>query len=220
MLNRILIIVAHPDDEVLGCGATIAKHTSIGDDVRVIFLSDGFSSRINGHQRNVSAVKASKLLGCSSPVFLNFPDNQMDNVPLLEIVKKIDTIIDKYNPNIIYTHHFGDLNIDHQITHRAVMTSCRPQPESNVREIYSFEILSSTHWQSSSMSNPFVPNYFVDVSNFITQKIQALACYDDEMRKYPHIRSYDSVNHLAALRGSVVGINLAESFVVERIVNK
>jgi len=217
-MKKILVVAAHPDDEVLGCGATIFKHVQDGDKVQVIFLADGFSSRDDSDNRDVSAEKSSKILGCEKPIFLNFPDNQLDAVPLLEIVKKLEEVINNFQPNIIYTHHFGDLNIDHQITHKAVMTACRPQPNFCVKEIYSFETLSATHWQSSSMGNAFIPNCFVNVNGFMSKKIEALQCYDNEMRAAPHARSYESVENLAKFRGGLAGIKVAEGFFIERLV--
>ena len=217
-MNKILIIVAHPDDEVLGCGATIAKYTKNGDEVQVVFIADGFSSRPNDGNRDLVAKQVAEILNCNCPIFLNFPDNQLDSIPLLKIINKIERVIADYQPNIIFTHHFGDLNIDHQLTHKAVMTACRPQPNFCVKEIYSFETLSATHWQSSSMSNTFNPNYFINVSGFMDKKIEALQRYDKEMKKPPHVRSFDSVNNLSKLRGNLVGIESAEAFCVERMI--
>jgi len=219
-MNKIQVIAAHPDDEVLGCGATIARHARSGDRVQVVFVADGFSSRDNGIDRSVHAKEASKVLGCEAPTFLNFPDNQLDTVALLNIVKKIEKVIENFQPNIIYTHHLGDLNIDHQIVHKAAITACRPQPNFCVKEIYSFETLSATHWQSPSMKNVFNPNYFVDVSDFMDKKIKALQCYDNEMREVPHARSYGSVENLSKFRGSLVGVKNSEAFCVERIVEQ
>ena len=215
-MNNVLIIVAHPDDEILGCGATMAKHVKNGDKVKVVFLADGFSSRVNDINRYSSAEKASKFLGCMEPVFLNFPDNQLDTIPLLDIVKKIEKSIESFQPSIIYTHHYGDLNIDHQLTHKAVITASRPRYKFTVKEIYSFEILSSTHWQSLSMGNEFIPNYFVDVNEFMDIKMSALQCYDSEIMDYPNARSYNAVENLAKFRGSLVGLRAAEAFVVLR----
>jgi len=217
-MNKILVVVAHPDDETLGCGATIAKHAKNGDKVQVVFIADGFNSReAKDGERNLAATEAAAILGCEKPIFLDFPDNQLDTVSLLEVVKEIEKIINYLQPNIIYTHHFSDLNIDHQITHKAVMTACRPQPDFCVKEIYSFETLSATHWQSSSMG-AFNPNYFVDVSDFMKKKMKALQCYDNEMRNYPHARSYETVGSLAKFRGSIAGIQDAEAFIVERLI--
>lgn len=217
-MNKVLIVVAHPDDEVIGCGATILKHTRNCDKVQSVFLADGFGSRDNDKNRDNSAQKASEILGCEKPIFLNFPDNQLDTIPLLDIVKEIEDIINNFKPNIIYTHHFGDLNIDHQVAHKAVMTACRPQPDFHVKEIYSFETLSATHWQSVSMGSVFNPNYFVEINDFVVKKIKALKCYDAEMRDYPHIRSYEAIEALAKFRGGTVGIKNAEAFFIERLI--
>ena len=220
MKNDIIVIAAHPDDEILGCGGTILKHISEGDSVRVIFICDGESARILDKEkikkRYQTAKSVSKTLGCHDPIFLDYPDNQLDTISLLEIVKKVEKSIESFQPNIVYTHHFGDLNIDHQITHRAVITACRPQPDFCVKEIYSFEILSATHWQSLSMENAFNPNYFIDVNEFMDSKMRALQCYDSEMRDYPHARSYKTVESLAKFRGSLAGLMAAEAFVVLR----
>jgi N-acetylglucosamine malate deacetylase 1 len=219
-MNKILVVVAHQDDEVLGCGATIARHTSNRDKVQVVFIADGFSSRDINSSRDNSANQAAKVLGCEQPIFFNFPDNQLDMVSLLDIVKKIESIVNDFKPNIVYTHHFGDLNVDHKITHQAVMTACRPQPDFCVREIYSFEVLSASHWQSISMNTFFNPNYFVDITDFLELKLKALECYDDEMRKYPHARSYKALKNLAQFRGSLIGLVSVEAFNVERLLSK
>ena len=221
-MNNILIVVAHPDDEALGCGATIAKHTANGDKVNVIFVADGVSSRQkqieNLEQRHQATYKALNILGCEQPIFLDFPDNKLDSIVLLDIVQKLEAIIDDIKPNIIYTHHYGDLNIDHQITHKATITACRPQPNFYIKEIYSFETFSATHWQSLSMGHYFNPNYFVDISDFMDKKIKALKCYDKEMRVYPHARSYEAIKSLAQFRGITVSVKYAEAFCVERII--
>ena len=217
-MNKVLVVVAHPDDEVIGCGGTIARHVKNGETVQVVFLADGFGSRDGGAERSKPASDAAIFLGCNPPIFLNLPDNQLDTVPLLDIVKKVGTIVSRFKPDIVYTHNFGDLNIDHQITHRAVITACRPEPGFCVKEIYSFEVLSATHWQSHSMGVAFVPNYFVNISDYIGLKIRALRFYHEEMRDYPHIRSYDSVENLSKFRASLVGIENAEAFYIERLI--
>ncbi|MBT5163640.1 MAG: PIG-L family deacetylase [Lentimicrobiaceae bacterium] len=224
--KKILVIAAHPDDEILGCGGTMARHTDNGDKVFTLFLSDGATSRIdkNNHivdniSRVNAGISASKILCVNPPKFLNMPDNRMDTLPFLDIVKKVESIINEINPEVIYTHHFGDLNIDHQITHKAVMTAARPQPNCSVREIYSFEVLSSTEWSTPSPELSFVPNFFVNISTTLDQKLLALKAYSDEMRDFPHSRSVESVVFLARYRGATMGMNAAEAFKVERILN-
>ena len=218
------MVAAHPDDEALGCGGTIARHSKIGDLVQVVFVADGVSSRESSsdlQSRRKSGIQASLILGAQHPIFLDFPDNQLDSVPLLEIVRKIEVEIDRFPPNIVYTHFAGDLNIDHCIVNRAVMTACRPHPKSSVQEIYSFEIPSSTGWYPNGGGSglKFEPNLFVDISNSIEEKMSALEAYDSEMRPFPNCRSYKTVEHLASYRGSWVGMAVAEGFMIERILH-
>jgi len=224
-MRTVLVVAAHPDDEVLGCGGTIAWHVGKGDEVHVLFMTDGVSSRDllsneSKYERNKSAYQSCEVLGAQKPNFLGFPDNRMDTVGLLDVIKEIEKVIDQIQPLIIYTHHGGDLNIDHQITHQATLTACRPQPESSVYEIYSFEILSSTEWASPSVNNAFIPNRYVDISTVMEHKLEALNAYAEEIRKYPHSRSIESVVSLMKVRGSSMGLIAAESFKVERILVK
>lgn len=217
--KNILVVAAHSDDEALGCGGTIAKHIASGDKVHLIFMTNGVSSRNVDHKgiqkRNRAAHDAAKILGISSLKQFDFPDNKMDTIGLLDIVKPIEELIDELQPSIIYTHHFGDLNIDHQITHKAVITACRPQPGFCVKEIYAFEVVSSTEWQTSENTS-FKPNIFVDMSEFMDLKKQILNVYSEEMRQYPHSRSVENIIHLNAYRGSSVGVQYAEAFVLLR----
>ena len=221
-MNKIILVVAaHPDDEVLGCGGTMARHVNYGDKVHVVFMSDGVSSRVSAkdneeNERRKCANKASEILGAQPPIFLNFPDNRMDEVALLDIVQSLEGVIYKIKPDVVYTHHLGDLNIDHQITHKAVITACRPQPEFSVKEIYAFEVLSSTGWNSSTIENVFIPNTFVDITRVWKKKTDALHCYNNELRDFPHARSYKGVETLAIYRGVSIGVEYAEAFNLER----
>lgn len=218
-MNNVLVVAAHADDEALGCGGTIVKHVEQGDKVSVVFLTDGVGARGNddsASERGYSAEKALKILGVSKTMCFDLPDNEMDSVSLLTIAKKIEGVISIEQPNIIYTHFFGDLNIDHQITNRAVLTACRPQKTCSVKEIYCFEVLSSTEWGTKAV-NQFVPHKIVDITNVWDKKISALKCYEQEMRSSPHSRSYRAAEALACLRGETHGFNKAEAFYVERI---
>jgi LmbE family N-acetylglucosaminyl deacetylase len=221
MPNSILVVAAHADDEALGCAGTVAKHISEGDNVSILFMTDGVSSRNDSnhnHERNRSSAmdKAMACLGVKNYQCFDFPDNKMDSIPLLSVVKSIESVIDECQPNIIYTHFAHDLNIDHRITHQAVMTACRPILGSCIEKILSFEVLSSTEWQSSSSPN-FKPQYIVDISQHWQRKQQVLACYQEELRDFPHSRSLSCVEALATLRGGTHGFTKAEAFQVERI---
>lgn len=223
MSKNVLVVAAHTDDEALGCGGTIARHVSEGNKVYAVFLADGVTSRPNASkdeldQRNSAAAKAHKILGIKEAFMLGFPDNRTDSIPLLDIVQKLEEVIDKVKPNIIYTHHSGDLNIDHRIAYQAVLTACRPAPHATVREIYSFEVLSATEWGNGSV-DPFVPNVFSDISDFIDIKLNALGAYEAEMRAEPHSRSLVNARRLAEYRGNCVGLPSAEAFSLVRFIS-
>lgn len=222
---KVLTIVAHADDEVLGCGGTMALHSKNGDEVYVAILADGVSSRNNivisensYDERNSAAERSCEVLGINKPILLSLPDNQLDSLPLLNIIQKVEDIIKKVQPDIIYTHNSSDLNIDHRVTYQAVMTACRPLPNNSVKKILSFEVNSSTEWSNDGLGVRFTPNYFVDISSTIDIKIEALKCYEVEMRDFPHARSTESVEALSVVRGSSVGVSAAEAFVVQRII--
>lgn len=221
MTDKVLVVAAHPDDEVLGCGGTIAWHIANGDQVSVAFMTEGVASRVmvndvDGEQRAGAAANAMEMLGVNDVRQFDFPDNKMDSVSLLDVVQIVEKVIQDITPSIIYTHFAHDLNVDHRITHSAVMTACRPQSCSSVKKILSFEVLSSTEW--SSVSQPaFLPQYIVDISSYWNKKLQALRCYHEEMRPFPHSRSYECIEALATLRGATQGMKKAEAFFVERI---
>ena len=223
-INNVLVIVAHPDDEILGCGGTLAWHVKNGDNVFVLFLADGEGSRHTA-QYNVNnkysarekmANNAADIIGIKETSFLRLPDNRMDSIPLLDIVQKIEPYIQQQSPNFIYTHHSGDLNIDHRMTHQAVMTACRPQPNFCVSSILCFEVPSSTEWQSPNSNTPFIPNWFVDISDTLKVKEEALKKYENELHSFPHARSWEAIKSLAKWRGASVGAEAAEAFVLTR----
>jgi N-acetylglucosamine malate deacetylase 1 len=220
MNKTILVIAAHSDDEALGCSGVIARHVTEGDNVHLLFMTDGVASRSgrrDDEKRLTSAQDAAQILEVSSFTNLNFPDNRMDSIPLLDIVKEVENKITELQPEIIYTHHIGDLNIDHQITHKAVITACRPQPDFCVKEIYAFEVLSSTEWNTPGVA-VFSPNVFIDITDYIDIKKQVLEVYSEEMHQPPHSRSIDNALRLNALRGNSVGVDYAEAFVLIRAI--
>jgi len=220
MSDTVLAIVAHPDDEVLGAGGTLARHAANGDDVHIIFLADGVSARGEdkdaAERRAHAAKRAAALLGGREPRFLGFPDNRLDQIDLIDIVQAIERAVGMIMPSTIYTHHAGDLNIDHAICHRAVLTACRPLPGSKVRRIYAMEVASSTEWASPRTCDAFVPTRFVDISTTEAAKRDALNAYAEEMRAFPHPRSFEAIDALAAWRGASAGLNAAEAFMVLR----
>jgi LmbE family N-acetylglucosaminyl deacetylase len=220
MSKIVLVVAAHADDEVLGCGGTIARHVAEGDVVHVVFMADGVGSRaglesVEFQRRNDARDAAMGILGVMHWYALDFSDNRMDSVPLLEVVRAFEPIVQHVQPTRVYTHHHGDLNVDHRVTHQAVMTSCRPIPGNSVREIYAFEVMSSTEWATPS-AEPFLPTLHIDISKYLELKIQALNAYVDEMRTAPHSRSIKHIEFLAKHRGFNVGLDAAEAFMVIR----
>ncbi len=223
-----LVIAAHPDDEVLGCGATIARLSHEGWKVHVLIVAEGGTSRaekrdIEANSEELSvlakcAEEANKILGTASFKLLSLPDNRMDSIDLLDIVKIVEEYILKYKPSLIFTHHAGDVNIDHKILHDAVIAACRPHPNHSVKKLLFFEVPSSTEWRPASSGIYFTPNYFYDVSEYISKKMAALSAYQPEIRNFPHPRSVDAVNHLGRWRGASVGCEAAEAFMLGRCI--
>jgi LmbE family N-acetylglucosaminyl deacetylase len=224
MSKTVLVVAAHPDDEALGCGGTMARHAAEGDSVYVLFMTNGVDARQNVNNndagvRSEAAEKACKILGAKEYIYYDFPDNRLDTVALLDITQSIEKVISRIQPEIIYTHHIGDLNIDHRRTHEAVMTACRPQPGFCVNELYAFEVLSATEWNTPNV-NPFIPNYFVDITTYIEDKLHSLKEYSLEMKSPPHTRSEKHIQSLAEHRGNSIGICYAEAFTLIRFIRK
>lgn len=222
--KKILVIASHPDDEVLGCGGTLIKYSKMGYEIRIVFMTNGVSSRskIKNNEilkRKKAAIKACKILGANKPKFFNFKDNQMDSVPLLKIVKVIENEIYLFKPSIIFTHFNGDLNIDHEITSRATLTACRPTLNHPVKSLFMFYVPSSTEWSHNKNKKNFIPNWFEDISNSDKQKKLALNCYKMEMRKWPHPRSLKNISNLQNVFASEVGQKKTESFMLYRGLN-
>jgi N-acetylglucosamine malate deacetylase 1 len=222
--SRILAVVAHPDDEVLGAGGTLARHTADGDEVHIVFLADGVGARGDdkaaAERRSKAARLAASLLGAREPQFLGFPDNRLDQIDLLDITQAIERIVRTFAPDTIYTHHAGDLNIDHVLCHRAVLTACRPMAGSKVRRIYAMEVPSSTEWSSPNSASAFVPTRFVDISTTQEAKRHALEAYAEELRAFPHPRSFEAIDALATWRGANAGLHVAEAFMVLREIDQ
>jgi len=216
------VVAAHPDDEVLGCGGFIASKASSGAEVSVIFISDGVTSRAKNlgkseiETRRSAASLAAEVLGIKNVHFGDFPDNQLDSVPILRIVQFIEGFANSLSPDTVLTHFGGDLNVDHRIVNQAVLTAFRPTPNQCVKNILFFEVPSSTEWQVPTEGEAFVPNWFEDISETLALKIRALEMYEFEMRKWPHPRSIKGVEHLARWRGASCGVDAAEGFVLGR----
>jgi LmbE family N-acetylglucosaminyl deacetylase len=227
-MNKVLVIAAHPDDEILGVGGTVKKHVNKGDIVDCLILGEGMTSR--GEKRentekelldklHKNTLDAAKKVGYRNVYFSNLPDNRFDSVDLLDIIKEVEKYVNKLQPNIIYTHHYEDLNIDHRKTFESVITACRPVGEYSVKEIYCFETPSSTEWNFKYKDSTFKPNVFVDIEDTIQDKLNAMKCYKTELRDYPHPRSLRALEIIAQRWGTVVGRKYVEAFELIRKVD-
>lgn len=222
--KKILIVGAHPDDEVLGCGGTVARLIKEGHEAYALILGEGITSRDekrNREKREKEIVElrrqidaANGVLGVKEIFTYDFPDNRFDTIPLLDIVKVIEKIKKTIKPDIIFTHFKDDLNVDHRVVFRAVITAARPVRHETVKEIYSFEILSCTEW---NYPTSFSPDVFFDISGTINIKLKAMGRYKSELRKFPHPRSLKGIRLNAEHWGTRVGLLFSEAFESVRV---
>ena len=227
---KVLVVAAHPDDEVLGCGGTIVRRAQDGDEVHIAFLGEGITSRCSRRDDNDSELselvrelktcseRVASLLGARSLEMLGLPDNRFDSIPLLDVVKIVEGLVESLNPDVIYTHHGGDLNVDHLVTFRAVLTATRPIGPEAVGEIYSFEVPSSTEWAFQRFEPAFRPNVFVNINESLAAKVEGMSLYESEARPFPHPRSPEALRAIARRWGSVVGLEAAEAFELVRAI--
>jgi len=210
-----LIVAAHPDDESIGMGGTWFSLLENGWKLALVWMTDGESSRLGSVSdvRTFGYKDALALLNPAAFYHFSFPDNALDSVPLLSIIKELEKVIEEVRPTVIYTHSPSDLNIDHRIVHEAVLTAARPLPESTVRTILGFEVLSATHWNGNTRFNP---SWYVDITDYLTNKEALLDAYEGEMRPEPHARSKACVMNLNRFRGGVMGQYACEAFELYR----
>ncbi len=223
---NVLVIAAHPDDEVLGCGGTVARLVEEGNQVFMAILGEGQTSRdcADQGQSKLDALRqasceAASILGAHGVEHFSLPDNRLDTLPLLSLVKIVEKLIQKRQPDLILTHFHGDLNIDHQLVSKAVITATRPVPGSRVREVLLFSVASSTEWAFGLYApGAYSPNVYYDVSGQWEKKLKALAAYDSEMRAFPHPRSAEAISADATRWGACIGAPYAEAFLLVRSV--
>ena len=222
---KILVIAAHPDDEVLGCGGTIGRLSHEGHDVYIAILGEGIASRFRkGDRWDRSLIaqlrersrEVAQFLGAKDVMIWDLPDNRFDTVPLLDIVQVIEETIDKVAPEVVYTQHGGDLNIDHGRVYRATLTATRPGAGRMVRTLYAYEVPSSTEWAFQQFQPSFRPNVFMDIRGTLEMKVKAMQMYDSELRRFPHPRSPKALESIAYRWGSLAGLEAAEAFELVR----
>jgi LmbE family N-acetylglucosaminyl deacetylase len=216
---NVLVLAAHPDDELLGVGATVARHAAAGDSVTAVIVSEGASARYaEGADRTLRehGQAAAKLLGVKDVRFLGLRDQHLDAGPVIDVIQPIERVMDEVRPEVVYTHHWGDLNRDHRVVSEAAMVACRPVGDHYPRKVLMFETPSATEWSWPEPSLQFVPTLFVDVTATLETKLRAMACYQTEVRPAPHPRSLEALRARAQYWGQIVHVSYAEAFVVAR----
>lgn len=222
MSKQVLVCAAHPDDETLGLGGTVARHVSTGDNVTIAILVDaGRNLHKEDSVETIQEVRsfvrtATSKLGVSEVRFAGLAHQKLDTLPILEIILWIEGVLEDIQPQIIYTHHLGDLNYDHRIVHQATLTAARPYSAPCVERILCYETPSSTEWASPNVGNYFSPNVFTDISAYLENKLDAMSIYTNELRSFPHPRSLESLRARAIYWGSIIGVSAAEPFMLAR----
>jgi LmbE family N-acetylglucosaminyl deacetylase len=217
--TRVVVLGAHPDDEILGAGGTLARHVMAGEEVHAIVVADGASSRASDEMRvalEKDAARAAETIGFASIRLQSLPDQRLDTVSFVDLTQIIESILDDIQPHVVYTHFPGDVNVDHGLVARATWTACRPYARPQVRRFAVFETPSSTEWAWPVNDSSLQPNLFVDITETLDTKIAAMECYQSELREYPHPRSSRSLRERAASWGSQVGRLAVEPFRILR----
>ncbi len=212
--TRILVIAAHPDDEVLGCGGTVALHSAAGDEVVSVILCEGESLRYGpeGVGQTDHARAAARKLGVHDLRMLGFADQRLDTIPLTDVIAPLVRIVAEVRPRIVYCQHGGDVNRDHQLVFQATLVATRPTEES-IAAVYAFDTASSTEW---AYPRTFLPDTWVDISSTLPVKIDAMSCYSSELRPYPHPRSLEALAARAKAWGNQCCLDAAEPFMTVR----
>jgi len=223
-MEKILVIVAHPDDEVLGMGGTIAKLASEGCEVHLLIVTDGSSSQYKDDPNLAKIIEdkknetqnCAKILGIKEVHYGNLPDMKLDTIPHISINRVIEKYIDEINPDTVFTHFWGDVNADHQNVYKSTLVAVRPVMGQVVKRLYCYQVPSSTEWTPNKPDTMFVPNVFVNIEKFAEQKYDAFSKYTTELRDYPHPRSVQYLRETDIANGLKVGLKCAEAFMLLR----
>lgn len=222
---KVLIVAAHPDDEVYGMGGTIAKLTSQGNELYTLIVTEGCSTQYKGNreiikEKKEEAIKANEILGVKEVLFGDLPDMKLDTLPHVDINRIIEEAINKIKPDVVYTHHKGDINKDHRMVYESTLVATRPTHLQCVKKLLSYQVPSSTEWSAPVVDEIFIPNIFEEIEKYYDLKKQAILAYKTEIREYPHPRSLKYVEALDEINGLKVGIEKAEAFQIIREIIK
>lgn len=216
---KVLIIAPHPDDEVLGCGGTIAKHASAGDEVYLCVVTKAYSPEwpeSEVEERKKEVLRVSEILGIKKTYFLDLPTVKLDTLPQKELNEAISQVVNEVRPEIVYVPHRGDVNRDHQLVFDSTMVATRPAHHPFIKKVLAYESLSETEWAAPFAENAFIPNVFVNISRTLETKLKAMSEYKLELKQFPHPRSLEAISALAKIRGTQANLNAAEAFVLIR----
>jgi LmbE family N-acetylglucosaminyl deacetylase len=223
-MNKILVIAAHPDDEVLGMGGTIARLTDEGNDVHLLIVTDGSSSQYRDDpnlksiidEKKRETAESSRILGIKSITYSNLPDMKLDSIPHVEVNKAIEEVVERLQPDTVYTHFWGDVNMDHQRVYQSTLVAVRPTANQSVHAVYCYSVPSSTEWSPYIPTMVFMPNLFVSIEKYVEVKKTALSSYTTELRPYPHPRSIEYIQKQDEAVGLRGGMGPVERFVLLR----
>lgn len=221
----VLVIAPHPDDEVLGCGATIKKYTDSGAEVVLCIVTDAYTPDWTQEfieKRKQEINNSTAVLGIKEVIFLNLPTVKLDTIGQKELNDKISEAVKKVNPEIVFIPFFGDINKDHKLVSESALVALRPKPDSSFKKVFYYEVLSETEWAKppQKLEDVFLPNYYEDISDYLEDKLKAMQCYKSELKEYPHPRSLEGIKILANKRGMECGVKSAEAFMLIREIKK
>ena len=224
-MKKILVIAPHPDDEVLGCGGTIKKYTESGNEVYLCIVTKAYTpdwSEEYIKEKSKETKSSNNVLGIKKTLFLDLPTVKLDTIPQKKLNDLINNCVKEVNPEIVFIPFFSDINKDHKLVSESAMVALRPKPDSFVRKVYFYEVLSETEWAqpAQKIEEVFMPNFYEDISEYLDNKIKAMECYKSELKEYPHPRSLKGIKILAQKRGTECGVKAAEAFMLLREINK
>lgn len=218
MNKNVLVIAAHPDDELLGCAGTVALHVKNKDRVKSVIMCEGESLRgvVQSSDNIPHSEQAAQVLGVEEVIHVGLPDQRLDQITLTEVITPIERVVADFQPNVIYCQFGGDINRDHELLFKAILVATRPTVEC-IESVYAFDTASSTEW---AYPRSFVPDTYVDITSTLDLKLQAMACYESELRDYPHPRSLEALRYKAHAWGNQACLDAAEVFMTVRKVSR